>query len=48
MAQRREKFLQQRGPYRVLQTHVNGTITIELRPGVSERLNIRRIIPYKE
>jgi hypothetical protein len=36
------------GPYRVLQTHVNGTVTIGLRPGVSERLNIRRIIPYKE
>ena len=38
------------GPYRVLQlqTHVNGTVTIELRPRVSERLNIRRIIPYKE
>jgi hypothetical protein len=36
------------GPYRVLQTHVNSTVTIELRPGVSERLNIRRIIQYKE
>jgi hypothetical protein len=36
------------GPYRVLHTHVNGTLTIELRPGVSERLNIRRVIPYKE
>jgi len=36
------------GPYRILQTHVNGTVTIELRPRVSERLNIRRIIPYKE
>ena len=36
------------GPYRVVQTHVNGTVTIELRPGVSERLNIRRIMPYKE
>jgi hypothetical protein len=36
------------GPYRVLQTHVNGTVTIELRPGVSERLNIWRVIPYKE
>jgi hypothetical protein len=35
------------GPYRVLQTHVNGTVTIELRPGVSERLNIWRVIPYK-
>ena len=28
------------GPYRVLQTQLNGTVTIELRPGVSERLNI--------
>jgi len=36
------------GPYRVLQTHVNGTVTIELRPGISGRINIRRIIPYKE
>ncbi len=36
------------GPYRVLQTHVNGTLTIELRPGISERLNIRRVILYKE
>jgi hypothetical protein len=36
------------GPYRVIQTHVNGTLTIELRPGVSERINIRRVIPYKE
>jgi hypothetical protein len=36
------------GPYRVLQTHVNGTLTIELQPGISERLNIRRVILYKE
>jgi hypothetical protein len=36
------------GPYTILQTHVNGTVTIELRPGISERLNIRRIIPYQE
>ncbi len=36
------------GPYRVIQTHVNGTLTIELRPGVSERIKIRRVIPYKE
>ena len=31
------------GPKRVLQTQVNGTVTIELRPGVSERLNIQRV-----
>jgi hypothetical protein len=36
------------GSYRILQTHVNGTLTIELRPGILERLNIRRVIPYKE
>ena len=36
------------GPYTILQTHVNGTVTIELRPGISERLIIQRIIPYKE
>jgi len=36
------------GPYRVVQTHVNGTVTIELRQGVTERINIRRIIPYRE
>ncbi len=36
------------GPFRVVQTHVNGTVTIELRPGVSKRLNIQRIMPYKE
>jgi len=36
------------GPYRVVQTHVNGTVTIELKHGVTERINIRRIIPYRE
>ncbi len=36
------------GSYKILQTHVNGTLTIELQPGISERLNIRRVIPYKE
>jgi hypothetical protein len=36
------------GPYRVLQTHVNGTLMIELRQGISERINIRRVILYRE
>jgi hypothetical protein len=36
------------GPYRVIKTHVSGTLAKELRPGISERLNIRRVIPYKE
>jgi hypothetical protein len=34
------------GPYKVLQTHVNGTLTIERGPTVSERINIRRICPF--
>jgi hypothetical protein len=30
------------GPYRITRVHSNGTITIELSPGVVERTNIRR------
>ena len=26
--------------------HVNGNVTVELREGVTERLNIRRVEPY--
>jgi hypothetical protein len=36
------------GPYKILQTHVNGTLTVELKPGISERFNIRGVIPHKE
>ena len=35
------------GPYAIERVHVNGTITIQLRPGLSERINIRRVIPYR-
>ena len=35
------------GPYTIERVHVNGTITIQLRPGISERINIRRVIPYR-
>ena len=44
----RKLGLRTTGPYTILRTHVNGAVTIELQPGISERLNIRRIIPYKE
>jgi hypothetical protein len=27
--------------------HTNGNVTIELRPGITERINIRRISPYR-
>jgi hypothetical protein len=36
------------GPYTINIVHVNGTVTIELSPGVTERINVRRIIPYRE
>ena len=35
------------GPYRIANVHTNGTLTIELRPGVTERINIRRVTPYR-
>ena len=34
------------GPYEIKQVHVNGTLTIELTQGVTERINIRRVQPY--
>ena len=33
------------GPYNIEQIHVNGTVSMCLRPGVLERINIRRIMP---
>ena len=34
------------GPYRIARVHHNGTLSIELSPGVIERINIRRVKPY--
>ena len=34
------------GPYTIEKVHVNGNVTIQLRPGVTERLNIPRVLPY--
>jgi len=36
------------GPYKIVQVDVNGTVTIQLRPGLTKRINIRQIIPYKQ
>ena len=36
------------GPYNIEKVHVNGNVTIKLRHGVTERLNIRRVFPYRE
>ena len=37
-----------RGPYRILHTHVNGTVMIRRSPTVTERINIRRLRPYRQ
>ena len=34
------------GPFPIDKVHVNGNVTVELREGVTERLNIRRVKPY--
>ena len=34
------------GPFTIERVHVNGNLTIILRPGVTERINIRRVLPY--
>ena len=34
------------GPFTISRVHVNGNVTISLRDGVTERLNIRRVKPY--
>ena len=36
------------GPFPIEKVHVNGNVTISLRPGVLERINIRRVKPYEE
>ena len=35
------------GPFLIDRVHVNGNVTLRLRPGVTERINIRRVIPYR-
>jgi hypothetical protein len=35
------------GPFPILQVHVNGTVTIQRNPHVKERINVRRVRPYR-
>ena len=35
------------GPYQILRVHTNGTVTIQYKPNVTQRINIRRVKPYK-
>jgi hypothetical protein len=34
------------GPYTIEGVHVNGNLTLQLRQGVTERIKIRRVLPY--
>ena len=34
------------GPFRIVQVHTNGTVEVLRHPGVVERINIQRVIPY--
>jgi hypothetical protein len=36
------------GPFTIERDHVNGNITMRLREGLLERINVRRVIPYHE
>ena len=35
------------GPFPILRVHTNGTVTLRLNPHTTERINIRRIKPYR-
>jgi hypothetical protein len=35
------------GPYPIERVHVNGNLTLQLCQGVTERINIRRVLPYR-
>ncbi len=34
------------GPYTIERIHINGNLTILLCEGITERINIRRVLPY--
>ena len=36
------------GPFRIVQVYTNGTVAIQCRDNVLERINIRRLSPFRE
>ena len=40
-----EKF---KGPYRITQVFTNGTVHLQIKPGIATPINIRKIEPYKK
>jgi hypothetical protein len=35
------------GPFTITQVHTNGTITFQRKPHIVERINVRRVKPYR-
>ena len=35
------------GPYKIIKCHTNGNVTIELNAQLSERLSVRKIVPFR-
>ena len=40
--------IQTQGPYKIKQIHTKGTLTIKLRPGITERINVCVILFHEE
>jgi hypothetical protein len=36
------------GPFPIVQVYTNGSVDIQRNPHVTERVNIRRLLPYKQ
>ena len=36
------------GPFEIERVHVNGTLTLRVAPGITDKFNIRRVRPYFE
>ncbi len=36
------------GPFDTLRVHSNGNVTISLQPGITEPVNVRHTLPYRE
>ena len=36
------------GPFQVTQVHTNGTVVLQISPNITERINIRRIKPFRQ
>ena len=35
------------GPHQITRVYVNGTVDVQLKPGIVQRDNIRKVVPYR-